>query len=336
MPPGLRSGNRYDEVDRGTATINHRTKKISVNEYGGRVSSDALTRFKQLYPGYSVKAEAFDTAHALDTAPASLKPGGKLKVDGKLLTAAKVTTGTEDLFGKPTVQVTFTNGHIEPYRADGDLRVRAEDADGDPLTFIHVEWRKEEDKPIGDRRRRVVRVCAAYQGSDGYEYRKLFEAYGEPTVPKQGTHKELNAAKEQWRTTAHDSDQAGPGLEWQGLQVVVESPKGTERNGATMPADYGYINGFYKGADGDRVDCYLAGDEPWAYVVDQLTADQTAFDEHKCVLGAANEKAARKLYIAGHTRGKVLLGAITAMPAEVFKAWLKAGDTTQPVAWRAK
>jgi hypothetical protein len=103
-----------------------------------------------------------------------------------------------------------------------------------------------------------------------------------------------------------------------------------------MPADYGYVNTDNKGADGDRVDCYLAGDAPMAYVVDQLTDDQTAFDEHKVVLGADSERAARKLYVAGHTRGKDLLGAITAMPAEVFKAWLKAGDTTQPVAWRPK
>lgn len=134
----------------------------------------------------------------------------------------------------------------------------------------------------------------------------------------------------------YDSDQFGPGLEWQGLQIVVESPKGTERNGATMPADYGYVNTDNEGADGDRVDCYLAGDAPMAYVVDQLTDDQAAFDEHKCILGADSERAARKLYAAGHTRGKDLLGAITAMPAEVFKAWLKAGDTTQPVAWRPK
>lgn len=49
-----------------------------------------------------------------------------------------------------------------------------------------------------DGRRKVNRVIASYIGQDGFEYRKGFASYGEPIVPKQGTHKELNRLQEQF------------------------------------------------------------------------------------------------------------------------------------------
>lgn len=69
------------------------------------------------------------TAHALDTASSDLKPGDRVAVNGKLLTVDRVTKGTEDLFGKPTVQVTFTNGEIVPYYAEGNACTEAKDTD---------------------------------------------------------------------------------------------------------------------------------------------------------------------------------------------------------------
>jgi hypothetical protein len=453
---------------------------------------------------------------AFDSAPSDLKPGDRIAVKGKLLTVDRVAKGTKDLFGNPTVQVTFTNGHVEPYWADGDVRVRAEDEslpkrgdkvlgpgaisysvvqdvklvrggvepgfvdlkdrhgnavsikweefkagrykvqpkeqewsgfakdadlragvkqcqwcsndlddddvaeiegkvvcpscaegyrrgkaedDGKTRNELYAQYRQEaklmfdlvsptrlgwycEARLLGKTPEQAIKIARpkphttandSDQAGDGFfdepqklkwggwEYERgdhiyqsnshLFTAdeihRDKPRAvcgvlapfqvnTKFGGKECARCVNIQNRSAAHDSDQSGPGRDWQGLQVVVESPKGTERNGATMPADYGYVNTDNKGADGDRVDCYLAGHAPVAYVVDQLTYDQSAFDEHKCVLGADGERAARKLYVAGHTRGKDLLGAITAMPAEVFKAWLKAGDTTQPVAWRPK
>lgn len=71
-----------------------------------------------------------DTAPAMDALPAGLKEGERVLVNGKLLTVHKVVTGTEDLFGEPTVQVLFTTGEVVAYRPDGDVRVRAKDEDG--------------------------------------------------------------------------------------------------------------------------------------------------------------------------------------------------------------
>ena len=68
-------------------------------------------------------------AQALDSAPSDLKPGDRIAVKGKMLTVDRVAKGTEDLFGNPTVQVTFTNGHVEPYWVDGDVRTEAKDTD---------------------------------------------------------------------------------------------------------------------------------------------------------------------------------------------------------------
>ena len=75
---------------------------------------------------------------------------------------------------------------------------RVLDADGDPLTLDYIVS-KVTQAPIGDQRRRVIVVTVSYRGSDGYEYRKRFESYDEPVIPKHGTHKQLNALKEQWR-----------------------------------------------------------------------------------------------------------------------------------------
>lgn len=52
--------------------------------------------------------------------------------------------------------------------------------------------------PMEDQRRRLTVITAAYQGEDGHEYRKVFESYGYPDIPKSGTHKELNSKRKQW------------------------------------------------------------------------------------------------------------------------------------------
>lgn len=92
----------------------------------------------------------------------------------------------------------------------------------------------------------------------------------------------------------------------QGLNVAIENPKGSTRSGkdkdgtewsVTMPADYGYIERT-EGADGDQVDVFI-GDLPesgQAWVINQNKADSTKFDEHKVMLGFADEDAAIDAY----------------------------------------
>jgi len=66
------------------------------------------------------------------------------------------------------------------------------------LTMREIVRTVYHDAPIEDQRRRLTVVTAAYQDADGHEYRKVFESYGYPEIPKQGTHEEINSKRKQW------------------------------------------------------------------------------------------------------------------------------------------
>lgn len=132
----------------------------------------------------------------------------------------------------------------------------------------------------------------------------------------------------------------------QGLDIALENPKGSTRSGtdqdgrawqSTMAHDYGYIKRT-QGADGDHVDVFI-GDKPeseMVYVVDQVDPKTGKFDEHKVMMGFADEQAAREGYLGNYEAGWKGLGAIKAMPVESFKRWVKEGDTTKPVAKKVR
>ncbi len=127
-----------------------------------------------------------------------------------------------------------------------------------------------------------------------------------------------------------------------GLDIALENPKGYTRSGtdqdgrpwqSTMPHDYGYIKRT-QGADGDHVDVFI-GDKPeseMVYVVDQVDPKTGKFDEHKVMMGFADEQAARAGYLGNYEEGWQGLGAIKAMPVDAFKRWVKGGDTRSPIA----
>ncbi|CAJ1839450.1 LPD38 domain-containing protein [Aeromonas veronii] len=135
-------------------------------------------------------------------------------------------------------------------------------------------------------------------------------------------------------------------LKLQGLDIALENPKGSTRSGtdkdgkawqSTMAHDYGYIKRTL-GADGDHVDVFI-GEQPdseTVYVVDQVDPKTGKFDEHKVMMGFADEQAAQAGYLANYENGWKGLGSIKAMPVEEFKRWVKGGDTTKPVADAAK
>lgn len=130
-------------------------------------------------------------------------------------------------------------------------------------------------------------------------------------------------------------------IKLQGLDIALENPKGSTRSGtdldgkawhSTMAHDYGYIKRTL-GADGDHVDVFI-GDQPdseMVYVVDQVDPKTGEFDEHKVMMGFADEQAAREGYLGNYEAGWKGLGAIKAMPVESFKRWVSEGDTTKPV-----
>lgn len=134
-----------------------------------------------------------------------------------------------------------------------------------------------------------------------------------------------------------------------GLEIAIETPKGAIRRGrepdgtpwqVTMPAHYGYVKRT-EGADGDQVDVYLGpkADEPHrVWVIDQLDCETGEFDEHKVMIGFESESEAIMTYDMGFSdgRGPIRRGAVTELPFEGFKRWLKEGDSRKPFAWLGK
>ena len=181
-------------------------------------------------------------------------------------------------------------------------------------------------------------------------------------TPPGDTQPDLSSTEEQQTATAEEVEEAAAETEPEpteaqkeagnyrkgtvkvhGLDIAIENAKGSIRRGrgpdgkewsVEMPAVYGYVKRT-EGADGDQVDVYI-GPEPeaeTAYVVDQVDADSKAFDEHKAMLGYPDEAAALADYDAAFDdgRGPERRGAVTPMPVDEFKAWLKDGDTTKPI-----
>lgn len=100
----------------------------------------------------------------------------------------------------------------------------------------------------------------------------------------------------------------------------------------TMKSHYGYIKRT-NGADGDQVDVFI-GDYPESgevFVIDQINQSDGSFDEHKVMIGFNNQSQAVDAYKANYEKSWKV-GKTTKMSMDEFKAWLKDGDTTQPVA----
>jgi hypothetical protein len=134
-------------------------------------------------------------------------------------------------------------------------------------------------------------------------------------------------------------------VEWQGLDLTVETEAGAARTGTgpggvpwsvTLQNPYGYIKGT-KGRDGEQIDAYLGPEpaSPHVFVVDQINPDSGRFDEHKALIGFADEQSAIAGYVAGFSdgSGQGRLGAITALTVEGFKDWLSKGVRRNPTAY---
>lgn len=126
-----------------------------------------------------------------------------------------------------------------------------------------------------------------------------------------------------------------------GMDVSIENPRHTTRSGTSpegkrwssqMAHHYGYFKKT-EGADGDAVDVFIGprpdGDK--VFVIDQNHADG-GFDEHKVMMGFANEETARAGYLANYDKGWTGLGAITPMTVPQFKAWVKSKAALKPAA----
>lgn len=129
-----------------------------------------------------------------------------------------------------------------------------------------------------------------------------------------------------------------------GLDVSIENPQGSTRSGVdpdgkpwstTMAAHYGYVRGT-TGKDGDQVDVFVkpgtAEDHAGpVFVVDQIDPRTGKLDEHKAVIGAADQAEAEAIYRSNYSADWKGLGAITELPLAAFRSWVRDGKKNQPL-----
>ncbi len=142
----------------------------------------------------------------------------------------------------------------------------------------------------------------------------------------------------QLETGQYKKGELGPqDLDMPGVRVAIENPKGTVREGPgwrqKMRDHYGFIRGT-ESAEGPReqIDAFI-GDQPespMVFVVDQVNQNTGQFDEHKVMIGYANQMDAVRGYKRNYSKGWKV-GPVTAMTKEQFTRWLDRGDQTQPV-----
>lgn len=119
------------------------------------------------------------------------------------------------------------------------------------------------------------------------------------------------------------------GFDLGGMQIVIETPKGTARSGtgvlSILPADYGFIRGV-KGADGDQIDCFVGPNlqSDKVFVIEQNDLRTGNFDEHKCMLGYNSGAAALHDYMASFDddKGFDRIRAVRTMTMDDFRRWL--------------
>ena len=120
-----------------------------------------------------------------------------------------------------------------------------------------------------------------------------------------------------------------------GLDISIETPKGKRRKPEWPPLNhtYGYIKRTL-GKDGDHVDVFLSNtpESGKIYVVDQVHTGSGEFDEHKCMVGFPSLEEAKEAYLSNYEQGWQGMGTVTGLTWNQFKAWIKEGDQTQPMA----
>lgn len=117
-----------------------------------------------------------------------------------------------------------------------------------------------------------------------------------------------------------------PTIEFQGIPIHIENPKGSERRGRNwtqvMAHDYGYICKT-KANDGDELDCFIGPnkDSPHVYIVTQIKPNTGQFDEYKVLFGFNDSLDANRGYLANYELGWRGLGRIEHIPLEDFDSW---------------
>ncbi|MCE3605751.1 hypothetical protein LXA47_19385 [Massilia sp. P8910] len=119
-----------------------------------------------------------------------------------------------------------------------------------------------------------------------------------------------------------------PTIPWHGVELVIENPAGTVREGVDETGRpwrtefkyaYGEIAGT-EGVDGDPVDVFIGpyADAAEVYIVRQMKRKKwDQYDEDKCMIDFPSIEAARAAYL-GHYDDPRFFGDIIAMPVDQF------------------
>lgn len=169
---------------------------------------------------------------------------------------------------------------------------------------------------------------------------------GDDTPPIRGTRPGIQRTVKPTVRRGEDSHVVGkmepsrlPKIRMHGLNLVIENPRGTFREGVDLNGDewsvemvhhYGYIRG-YEGADGDEVDCFVGPnrDSGDVFVITQ-NDENGQFDEYKCMIGFENETAAIQGYKDSYTEGWDGFAACNRLSVDDFRTWLEAGGGKGP------
>lgn len=131
-------------------------------------------------------------------------------------------------------------------------------------------------------------------------------------------------------------------INFHGLSIAIENPRGTFRTGVNkstgkawsnrMAAHYGYLVGT-RGNDGDGIDVFV-GHTPEServFVINQIDPSTGAFDEHKILLGFYGLNDAKTAYNSSYDRGWAGIGSIVEASLTQIKWWIKHGNKKAPI-----
>ena len=131
-------------------------------------------------------------------------------------------------------------------------------------------------------------------------------------------------------------------VNFHGLSIAIENPRGTFRTGVNkstgkawsnrMAAHYGYLVGT-RGNDGDGIDVFV-GHTPEServFVINQIDPSTGAFDEHKILLGFYGLNDAKTAYNSSYDRGWAGIGSIVEASLTQIKWWIKHGNKKAPI-----
>lgn len=124
---------------------------------------------------------------------------------------------------------------------------------------------------------------------------------------------------------------AGEMLRLHGIEVVIESPKGSVRRGvgadgepweAVLAADYGFVRGFGEGGDGDPLDCFVGREyaSERVFVLSQIDPETRKLDEYKVLFAYSTIYRAIADYVASYSDDPLpRVGGVREMSMEEFK-----------------